>query len=415
MPFILLLIIISGCGDNAISTAVDQSPDKVACSITYSSGVVEFKNSEMTDLVKIDSANDIFYFKKTNSKAAQLKAGDIIVINNYTIRKVTDIVDSSNIRVVNTEFVTFTEAVKDCDINYDVLFDMSPKTYMKALKNLKGANIQVNPSNNDFNFQYKTTDFLYTVSGTFAKGQCTFKVIVDKRIVNTKVASMEVTVVLKSYRAKGVVRVVDHQLVQYDQQDDLAETEATINFKFAGSGDNIGIELPLDILPPIPVEGLPFLLFKTKLYVVMNAICPPDGSSIIAARVKYSASEGLTYHKDTRDCTPTGTVKTVTYDGDGTPHTASASPISVSWGIGLPRFEIEFLKTTLGSVMSAYLIGGNYTTFPACQQAILGFYGSYSWGLGAFGVTIVGGKGPLWKYEKCLLNVGQCNGGCPPK
>ena len=79
------------------------------------------------------------------------------------------------------------------------------------------------------------------------------------------------------------------------------------------------------------------------------------------------------------------------------------------FGIGFPRtgFSLTGTQTSVW-IQPAYLIGGDYTMIPACQQAKAQFIGSTGYGLGALGVSVASGTKVLWQKEKVFLKAGQC-------
>jgi hypothetical protein len=158
----------------------------------------------------------------------------------------------------------------------------------------------------------------------------------------------------------------------------------------------------------MPIPGIPFIVLDYKTQVVMNASVPVTGYSNIGARFNLSADQGFTYIDGGTNITPTGALKSDKVEKTQEPRTGAPGPVGLSWGINFPRIEIGIPGIVTGWIQSGYLIGGDYTMVPACQQAKTSMIGSYGWSLGALGVTVASGSNTFWKKEKVLLKVGQC-------
>jgi len=88
--------------------------------------------------------------------------------------------------------------------------------------------------------------------------------------------------------------------------------------------------------------------------------------------------------------------------------TGAASAIGVNFGLAFPRIEIgAFGEVLVPWIQTAFLIGGDYTFTPACQQAKSQFIGAcgIDLSLAGFGYNA---KKTLWQEEKVLLKSGDC-------
>ena len=94
---------------------------------------------------------------------------------------------------------------------------------------------------------------------------------------------------------------------------------------------------------------------------------------------------------------------------DNITQTGASSAIGANFGLAFPRLEIGiFDKLIVPWIHTAFLIGGDYTFTPPCQQAKCQFIGAcgidfkfllgYSYSLNK----------TLWQEEKVLLQAGEC-------
>lgn len=409
--FIILHFSFNSCTDTTTTpgTSDDWGENKVQFQVTWDENAIRFDASEMSDIKSIDSANYIFHFKPSSQKASSLTEGDVIIINDYVVRKVSYIENTGDEIYVETEFAALTEAIKDGIINWDYGVEFTPELITKVAK-AKGYEITV-VTTDSIGFSIKVGSYEYTIWMKLLKEKAIITVIAEKEIASTKVAKLTVQGELKRFRTKGNIKISNNQLDDFENRNSFKETDITLSLSAAGSGNDIGIEVPLPLLPPFPIAGIPFFLFEIKALIVMNASVPPDGSSLIAAKFRYTAEQGFRFVKG--DQKPSAIVNLQSNEFDKTsqqPHTGASGPVAISWGIAAPRFEITLGGTTVAWVHAAYLLGGDYVMLPKpCQRAQLGFYGAYGWALGGFGLTLASGSGNLWKHEKVILKAGDCD------
>jgi hypothetical protein len=88
--------------------------------------------------------------------------------------------------------------------------------------------------------------------------------------------------------------------------------------------------------------------------------------------------------------------------------TGASSAIGVNYGMAFPRLEIGiFDNIVVPYVQTSFLIGGDYTFTPACQQAKSQFIGACGVNFKFLGFSY-NAKKTLWQEEKVLLKSGDC-------
>ena len=100
----------------------------------------------------------------------------------------------------------------------------------------------------------------------------------------------------------------------------------------------------------------------------------------------------------------------VTIGEEETPHTAASQAAGVNFGVGYPRVELDvFGESIVPWAQIAYLVGGTYTFFPACQSADALILGSAGYDLSFLGIVDLGGDSvEFFKEQRPLLRAGQC-------
>ncbi|OGU15580.1 MAG: hypothetical protein A2X61_03265 [Ignavibacteria bacterium GWB2_35_12] len=406
------VIVNSGCSSSDNPSGPNLSNDSIYVNIVYDDATKVFKDSDLSSLNRIDTANQVYYFDASNSLAASLQEGDNVVVGTYSYFKVKSITNTGSEIEVEGEFAPLTDVVKDAEIDWDYTVSFEREKFMEAFIS-KGATLQTATSDS-LGFSFKFPPFEYSIGIKFSNEKVNLTIIAEKVIADTKVAKLTVTGELRKFKTTGKIKIQDHVLQDFNAGNNFQEVEFGLKVSAAGSGNDIGISVPLPLLK-FPIAGIPFIWFEIKCLVVMNAMVPPpESSTLLDYKFKYNADMGLQYDKSSNSCNYSTNLKSDESQEMSKPHAASASIMTMNWGIAVPRFEInvgvpEFLNTTVGWFSTAYLVNGFFQFNPACQEAKVGFYGDYGWELGAFGMSFASGGDRLWSKEKVYLKAGNCD------
>jgi hypothetical protein len=415
-PLLLAVVLLAGCGDD---TPVNPDPGTVGGNPTEPAGIrdsIRFDvqwspnarlldtNDIRTSVVAVDTAHFVYTLRKGSAKVDGVKAGDVLVLGDIALRKVTSVADNGTTVTVRTDPAFITDAIVNGDISWDYGVRYDVKSVTNAFRKMGARPTFV--GSDTAGYQIKMGDFEYNFGMKFHPDWLKADIRVIKKMGNTKVLDNRLEGILYKFRALGKVTIRDRKLIDFDARNDYVAGDLTLSLNAAGSGTNIGIESDFTLLK-YPIPQIPFFTIKIKALVVMNGVVPPEGSCLMKARFRYDVDQGFSY--TTGGALPRMLVRSEEFDKTGPdPRTGAASAASLSFGLGFPRVELEFLNTRIAWIQPAYLLGGDYTAFPACQQAKAQFIGSAGYGIGAFGVTLASGSKTLWQKEKVLLKAGNC-------
>ncbi len=402
------LFLLAGCsGDDAPTGPSDNwNNNSVQFDVEWKAGIVRFDSTEMNDLVSIDTAQQIFTFRSSNSKVGNIKAGSVIVVNDYTIRRATAVSESGGTTVVRTSAAALTDAVENAKINWDYGVEFKADPMIKSLRKDGASVTQV--TTDSIRFEVKIGNYYYKGEMKLYGDSASIKLLVEKLAADVRVAEFSLTGTLQRFRSTGAIKIENGQLKEFKTENNNARGEFVLKATVAGSGNDLNITVPLTLVK-YPIGGLPFFSVDIKALVVMNSVVPPDGSTLLEVKFTYDADQGLQYDAASTKVVPIFNLKKKDFDKLREPRTGASSPIAVSVGMALPRYELVLFNTTLAWFHLAYLIGGDYTPhFPPCQQAKASFIGACGWGFGALGGAVLTGEKNLWQTDKILLKTGQC-------
>ena len=411
---ILLFAVQAGCssdepvgpGDNNGGGPTEPAgrKDSVRFDVEWQPNARVLDTDDMSRVQSIDSVRKTFRFTTGDPTIDSIRQGDVVIFGDYALRKVRSVSVSGNVKTVLTDTVAITDAIKNGDITWDYGVRFDPATVQRHPKFGKGSRAAAADT---FGVQLEKGDYEYAVGIKLLTDRMNVNLRALKKIGGSKLAEFRAEGVIYKFRALGKVMIRNGRLIEYDARNEYAAGDVTLSINVAGSGNDIGIEVEIPMLV-LPVPQMPVFKFEVKTLVVLNAVVPGDGSSLVKARFKYDVDGGFKY-VDGQGVQSIAQLRGEEVTKANEPRTGASSPIAVSWGLALPKLELKFLDTPIGWVQTAYLIGGDYTPhFPACQQAKAQFIGAAGYGIGAFGFTLVSGSKTLWQKEHVFLKAGNC-------
>lgn len=405
------VVFASACTETAV-TPPNNNPggtndpnNVVKFDVTWAPETKVIPKSDAGLIRSIDSINYGFTFQSGNPTIDALKNGDIIAVTDFVIRRVTSVQRSGSTVVVATEECKLTDAVTDADIAWDYGVSFTPQFFASAYSKMGRTPHIV--TNDSLGVEFSAYGLKHSVSFKF-KGESADIVITSvKEAGGQTVAEFRCEGTLNKFRQKGEIKISNRKLMTFENRNNQMNADFTLSATAAGSGNTVGLNVELPVFK-FPIPQLPFFVFEIKCQVVLNMVVPPDGSTLLKARFIYEADQGIRY-VDGSGFSAIANIRSEKVEKANEPRTGASSPISVSWGLGFPRtgFSLAGTETNVW-IQPAYLIGGDYTMLPPCQQAKAMFIGSTGYNLGALGVSLASGSKTLWSKETVLLKVGQC-------
>ena len=373
---------------------------------TFTKETVYFDSSE-TDkgVVSIDEERNIYKFRNTSEKAKQLKKGDIVLIHGKAFGKANKVTNQGNEIIVEAIEATLDELIEDGTIEWATYCDFQPGTQFKAQM---GDEIY-EPSfraGNDVKFDFNYGDCKYTIVMDMKKESADVKLEVEKKIGSAVKGKFTAEGKISSFSSENKIVYKKSKLTNFSNSNTNLQGELTLSITVAGSGnDAVNLNMPVILgAYPLMVGPIPTVI-KLKIQIVINAVVPLDGSAQVSAKFKYDSQTGFSYD----GVTPQVKGKIGSYSIDkGITETGASSAIAVNFGIGFPRIEVGiFNSVVVPWVQTAFLIGGDYTAFPACRQARAQFIGSCGIDFSFLGFKHSENKN-IWSQEQVLFKTGDC-------
>ncbi len=350
------------------------------------------------------------------SMGLDLSAGRIVVIYGEVMRLIDgSSTDGAGNLVLATSDTTFEAAATDANLVWEQATELTPEAAIAAMGDTgqihidhkKGLTVSKGMLNYTAVFGAYSLDITLTLHGSNA----------DVNIDVTKPGTMEeftVTGTIQRSVATHMVGVTGHKLQNYSTSNAGVAGKIILTAIAAGSGtDSFNQTLDVPIFKfPLLVGPIPVVQSLSAQFVIMGTVTP-QSSVNVSAEFDYDSTLGISYAGGS--FSTTGNEGSPTITANGTPHSASPGDVAFNAGLGFPRLSLSFLGGTLvGSMQPAFLVGGSYTFFPACNTANTEFIASVDYSISILGIIPVSsGSKVLFQQEKTLLEApaGCADGG----
>ena len=402
----LLTALFAGCNKDNEPDNKGSGKSEASFNATFTPQTVYFNESETSkDVISISDDGTIFTFSNSSDKAKNLKKGDVVLIYGKALRKANKITAQGNTVVVETVAATLNEAIQEGSINWTTYCDFKPGMQLQAEigDNIYYPTLRADKETS-FNFSYGGYD--YSIVMNMNNDYATVKIGVSKKISGAIKGSFTAEGKISALYSENKIEYEKAQLKTYSNSNNNLSGELTLALTVAGSGnDALDLELPVILgAYPLMVGPIPTVI-TLKLQVVINAVVPLDGSAQVSTKFKYDSQTGISW--DGVKTVTKGKIGNYSIDKQNTDAGAS-SAIGVNYGIGFPRIEVGiFGNLVVPYIQTAFLIGGNYTSYPACRQIKASFIGGCGVDLSFLGFSHSEKKN-LWQEDKVLLQVGDC-------
>ncbi len=373
--------------------------------VTLTDNTVFIDSLAVQSLIRMDTADHVYYFESSEPKIAGLKVNDILLIYGVALRRVTAISHNGDETVVETAYATLNQAIRDGEISWDKVINFSDGVQPVVMMNGKNI-VSKSTGTGDFEFEFSYGAYSYRIKFAFTDAKADVEFEITKELVKPVTAKFLATGSIQNFSSSTEMIFANSKLTRFSQKNSDITGDLTLNLTVAGSGrDDIAFDFPVVLLKyPIMVGPIPVVI-SLKVLFVINCVVPVDGSAQVEVKFDYKSTTGFRYDGTSVSADASMGDQSM---NKNIAQTGAASAIGVNFGLAFPRIEIgAFGEVLVPWIQTAFLIGGDYTFTPACQQAKSQFIGAcgIDLSLAGFGYSA---KKTLWQEEKVLLKSGDC-------
>jgi hypothetical protein len=401
---ILVFLIFNTCKKEDQVTPANH--DHTVYNVTLTENTVYIDSIAVESITQIDTADYAYYFESNDPAIADLQVGNILLIHGLALRRVTNISQIGSETRIETAYATLNEAIRDGEIswNKEIRFNEG----VVPIVDMNGEPIQYKSATSDgYEFEFKYGDYTYKIKFSFSETRADVDFEISKDLVNPVKAKFTAKGFIEKFYSNTEMQFENSKLTKFNQSNQNMKGELTLNLTVAGSGrDEITFKLPVVLLKfPILVGSIPASI-NLKVLFVINCVVPVDGSSQVEAKFSYNSTTGAKY--DGLTVSADASVGEYNIEKTSTPQTGASSAIAANFGLAFPRLEVAvFNNNIVPWIQTAFLIGGDFTFTPACQQAKSMYIGACGLDLSFLGFGYSADH-TFWKEEKVFLQTAEC-------
>lgn len=382
-----------------------DNEEYVKYDVTYTDQTVLMDSLDVNSLIRFDAEDHIYFFESSHPKISGLEVGDILLIHGLALRRVTGISLNGGETRVETGYATLNEAIRDGEIAWNK--EISFREGVIPEVQVKGQDIRWKSATADgFEFEYPYGDFTYRIKFSFDENKADIEFEISKDLAGPVTAKFLTRGSIENFHSSTDMKFVNGKLTKFEQKNPGMNGELVLNLTVAGSGrDVITFDFPVVLLKfPLNVGPIPVII-NVKVLFVFNCSVPVDGSSQIEVKFTYGSTTGIRYNGTTVSADASMGEQSM---DKNMAQTGASSAIAANFGLAFPRLEIGvFDDVIVPWIHTAFLIGGDYTFQPACQQAKSQFIGACGLNLSFLGFSY-NANTVLWQEEKVLMKTGEC-------
>lgn len=400
---ILILLLFNTCKkDNPVTPT---NNDRTVYDVTLTDNTVYVDSLAVESITRIDTADYIYYFESNAPAITDLQVDNILLIHGFALRRVTNITQIGNETRVETGYATLNEAIRDGEIswNKEIRFNEG----VIPIVDMNGEPIQYKSATaNGYEFEFKYGDYTYKIKFAFSETRADVEFEISKNLVNPIKAKFTAKGFIEKFYSNTEMQFENSTLTRFNQKNENMKGELILNLTVAGSGrDEITFKLPVVLLKfPILVGSIPASI-NLKVLFVINCVVPVDGSSQVEARFSYNSTTGIKY--DGLNVSADASIGEQNQEKH-IAQTGASTAIGANFGLAFPRLEIAvFDDNIVPWIQTAFLIGGDFTFTPPCQQAKSMFIGACGVDLSFLGFSYSADH-TFWQEEKVLLQTAEC-------
>lgn len=406
----LVALMVIGCTDDRVApTPTPDTPNTSSYTVEYKDGVVVIDSASTgRALVSVDSTRRNLVFRNGDAATSSIVVGKPLLVWRTAMGTVASVTPQGGETRVVLKPTTLPTLYKNASISYDnlVTWDGAAKPVLVDAKGMEHVMTPVGPDS--FNVEIEWGDFVYKVDWKMAGDNANVTINVEKKVLQGLRARYTLAGTIEKFRTKSTIQITNGATTEYSVENSNIAGDVKLSLSVIGSGnDAVNFEFPVTLIK-IPVNVGPLVVVvNVRVQVVINAVVPPDGSSLIEAQFKYKSGTGFKFSQ--------GNILGLGGAGDHTEEkikaqTGASTPIGVNFGIGFPRLEFKLFDADVlvPWMQTALLIGGDFTTgVHPCQMMKTQFIGAAGVDMQMLGITLKRNT-TLWTMEKVHLKTGDC-------
>jgi len=421
ISLIFILFLLIGCGgDNQKNDENNKNKipeaDKTTYEVEYTDNTVVVDEEVMESFISSDKKSGVYKFKNDADDLLDLKPGEIVFFYGNSVRRVNNVVEIDDEIIVNTEYVTLNEAIKNGTIGWENKIDWSSgqAEIQNASLLIGGDEIFAAQTKSEFKINYKGKIKGWDISLDLVPkdNKLTIDITGTKSIGGQKVCTISGKGFISQFTNECHFRFTDSNLDNFEMVNHGINGELELKFAAVGLGSQVAqIEIPAKIKIPSRVYGIP-VSFNLGCNLKIFPEVEGGASSQASYKITYNSDMGFKFADNSAEATS----KLNSNNMEVTGETVSAGVITTGVGVGLefPRIEVA----VLGEIIVPYFLyntsvitfyePGIASNLPPCQEGKMTIKCVSGVDLQFFGASYAFSKDHFEKVRKWQTEGSQC-------
>ena len=419
ISLLLILLLFNNCGGSEKKQGSGNGnipePDKSTYDVEFTDITVVIEKDIMESFISSDKKSGVYKFKNDADDLLDLKPGEIVFFYGNSVRRVNNVVEDGGEIIVNTEYVTLNEAIKNGTIGWENKIDWSSdQAEVQNASLLIGDELFAAQETSEFKIHYEGKIQGWDISLDLVpkNNKLTIDITGTKSIAGQKVCTISGKGFISQFTNECHFRFADSNLESFEMVNHGLNGELELKFAAVGLGSQIAqLEIPAKIRIPTRIYGIP-VSFNLGCNLKIFPEVGEGASSQASYKIIYDSDMGFKFANNTAEATS----KLNSHNMEVTGETVSAGVITTGVGVGLefPRIEVA----VLGEIIVPYFLyntsvitfyePGIASNLPPCQEGKMTIKCVSGIDLQFFGASYAFSKDHFEKVRKWQTEGSQC-------
>jgi hypothetical protein len=419
LSLFLIVSMVNSCGGDKKGNGGNGSdipePDKSTYEVEFTENTFAVEEDVMESFISSDKESGIYKFNSDADDLLDLQPGKIVFFYGHSVRRVSGVSEQGSEIIVNTEYVTLNEAIKNGTIGWENKIDWSPEqSEVQNAALFIGDEIFAAQETSEFKIHYegKLQGWDLSVDLLPKDNKLTIDISASKEVGGQKVCTISGKGFISQFTNQVHFRFTDSNLDNFEMVNHGINGELEIKFAAVQLGtETAQLVIPAKIKIPTRVYGIP-VSFNLGCNLKIFPEVRGGASSQASYKLTYDSDMGFKFANNSAEANS----RLNSHNMEVTGETVSAGMITTGVGVGLefPRIEVAIL----GEVIVPYfLYNTSITTFyepgiasnvPPCQEGKMKIKCVSGIDLKFFGVSYAYSKDHFEKERKWQTEGSQC-------
>ncbi|MCZ6701763.1 MAG: hypothetical protein O6940_01850 [Ignavibacteria bacterium] len=419
LSLLLTLVILNSCGgdekENEGKSGNIPEPDNSTYDVEYTENTKVVNDDVVEMMISSDKKSGVYKFNAAADELMKLEKGNVVIFAGHSVRKIKSVNKSGSEIIVNTEYATLNEAIKNGTIAWETEINWSSdQPEVKNASLIMGDAIFASETTSELkiHFEGKIKGWEVSLDLKPEDNKLSIEITGSKSIKGQKVCTIDGKGFISNFTNQSEITFANSELQNYEYYNKGLKGELEIKFAAVGLGSEIAqLVIPAKISIPYRIGLIP-VNFNLKANLKIYPEVRKGASSQASYKLTYDSDMGFKFAEGETNVKS----ELKSQEMEVTGETVSAGAVTTGVGVGFefPRFEIAVFGEL---VVPYFLYNTSVTTFyepgllsnvPPCQEGKMTLKCVSGIDLKFFGVSYAYSKTHFEKEKKWQTEGSRC-------